>query len=112
MKEILKQLAEYLAIEAVKRLIVSYLKKLIGITTGFWGFAVGYILNKLYAWGLLEVKKQIVREEVEDKNEQILERYEKVINNPDASQSDIDSATLDYLGARVRPIPESNTKRP
>lgn len=112
MKELLKKVAEYLAIEAVKRLIVTYLKRLIGITTGFWGFIVGYILNKLYSWGVLELKKEVVRKEVESKNQEILEHYEKVINNPNASQSDIDYATLAFLGARLQQPAEGDIKRP
>jgi hypothetical protein len=108
----LKLIKELLTTALLKELLVNFIKRLIGLTSGAYGFIAGIVISRLVSWGILEAKKAVNKEQIEDKNEKIREHYEKVINNPESSQSDIDSATESFLGVRVRRVSEGDSKRP
>lgn len=70
---------------------------------GGFGFWIGSILLKKFVnWGWGQVEDIVIAEQVESRNEQKLEDYNEIIENPDSSAEAIRDAAPDFLGGDIK----------
>lgn len=100
-KALLESLKKYLSTDALKKFVISYAVKAVGISSSLGSWAVTLILKKLYDYGVMAAKKEITKEVVAIDNKKDEVDYAKVINDPKSTAEDFKNAAPDFLGGTV-----------
>jgi hypothetical protein len=100
-RNFLEAVKKYVLSDYLKKLVVSYAVKALGISSSFGSWLAVLVVKKMYDIGTAQIKKEITKEETKLDNAKDNQKYDTIIKDSNSTADDIKNAAPDFLGGTV-----------